>query len=112
MVSTAHAWSTGATSALTGYVLGVLPGAPGYATLTVAPHPGNLAWARGRVPTPHGPVDVSWQRHRCGGFQLQVALPAGVRATLVWGHTRVTAGHRGTYGIGAEGSCAANRGKP
>ena len=111
MVSTAHAWSTGATSALTGYVLGVLPNAPGFARLTVAPHPGNLAWARGRTPTPHGPVDVSWRRQRCGGFRLEVALPAGIRASVVWGHQRLAAARRGTYVLAAAASCAAKPGR-
>jgi hypothetical protein len=82
MTSTAHAWSTGATSALTQYVLGVQPLAPGYARLLVAPHPAGLRWAQGRVPTPNGPVDVSWRAGRCRAFTLRVRLPRGPLALV------------------------------
>ena len=37
-----HGWSSGAAPALTGYVLGVLPASPGFATFTVVPHPAGL----------------------------------------------------------------------
>ena len=53
-------WSTGATGALTQYVLGVRPTSPGYATYVVDPHPGGLAWAEGDVVTPRGLLHVEW----------------------------------------------------
>ncbi|HEY3709825.1 MAG TPA: alpha-L-rhamnosidase C-terminal domain-containing protein, partial [Amycolatopsis sp.] len=57
-------WPAGTTatasSALTNGLLGVTPASPGFATFTVEPHPGPVAWARGQVPTPHGPITVSW----------------------------------------------------
>lgn len=55
-----HGWSSGAAPALTTYVLGVQPTSPGFATFTVTPHPGGLTFARGTVPTPRGPIGVSW----------------------------------------------------
>ena len=55
-------WSSGAAPALTNYVLGVQPTSPGYKTFTVTPHPGNLQWARGVVPSPRGNIVVSWRR--------------------------------------------------
>jgi hypothetical protein len=73
--STAHAWGTGATSALSQYVLGVAPATAGYRTWTVMPHPGDIAWAEGSVPTPHGPIGVSWRRGT-GGSSFRVALTA------------------------------------
>lgn len=33
---------------------------PGYATWSIAPHPGHLAWAAGTVPTPHGDITTHW----------------------------------------------------
>jgi hypothetical protein len=56
-----HGWSSGAAPALTTQVLGVKPVAPGFAKFTVAPHPGDLQWAKGDVPTPHGTLHVSWK---------------------------------------------------
>ena len=56
-----HAWSSGAAPALTADVLGIKPVAPGFSAFTVTPHPGDLQWAQGNVPTPHGTIHVSWK---------------------------------------------------
>jgi alpha-L-rhamnosidase len=40
------------------YTLGVTPAEPGYASARIAPRLGELEWARGAVPTPHGPIAV------------------------------------------------------
>lgn len=58
--SAAHGWSTGVLPALTNYVLGVLPTGPGFRTWSVRPMPGDLEFARGRVSTPNGPLNVRW----------------------------------------------------
>jgi alpha-L-rhamnosidase len=81
-VSLAHAWSTGPTPALSEYVLGIAPTSPGYRTWQVAPETGPLAWARGRAPTPHGPIDVAWTQ-RSGEVTLDVTAPAGTTGTIV-----------------------------
>ncbi len=72
----------GAVVALQEYVLGVQPLEPQYARLRVRPHPGPLRFARGRIPTPRGPLSVAWERDPAGGFRLKVALPAGARTDL------------------------------
>lgn len=56
--SYAHGWSSTPTRDLIVYTLGVSPGEAGYATVRVAPRLGDLDWARGVVPTPHGEVTV------------------------------------------------------
>jgi hypothetical protein len=58
--SYAHGWSTGPVTALSGYVLGIRPTSPGYATWTVEPQPGDLTSAQGQSPTPHGAVVSRW----------------------------------------------------
>lgn len=80
-ISLAHGWSTGPTSALSGYVLGVRPLTAGYASWIVAPQPGDLRWAEGQVPTPHGPIAVRWQRTD-GRFELWVTAPLGTSGTV------------------------------
>jgi hypothetical protein len=69
-------WSSGAAPALTQYVLGVEPTSPGFATFTVTPHPDDLTWAEGDVPTPHGPIHVSWRRFG-DAVLLRVTAPRG-----------------------------------
>jgi alpha-L-rhamnosidase len=78
-----HGWSTAPTSALSGYVLGVQPDTAGYATWLVQPHPGDLAWAEGQVPTPHGTIGVSWAgQSGIKQFSMQVTAPAGTSGTI------------------------------
>ncbi|HEY0792216.1 MAG TPA: alpha-L-rhamnosidase C-terminal domain-containing protein [Chthoniobacterales bacterium] len=79
--SLAHGWSSAPTSALSKYVLGVRPVQPGYQTWLVEPRPGDLSWAAGTVPTPYGPIEVSWQ-NGAQGFRLEVCVPAGTCASV------------------------------
>jgi alpha-L-rhamnosidase len=81
--SLAHGWSTTPVSALSGYVLGVQPDTGGFATWTVAPHPGDLSWAEGAVPTPHGAISVDWSGGAgTGQFVMQVTAPSGTSGTI------------------------------
>jgi hypothetical protein len=66
-----HGWSSGPTVVLQTEILGVTPGKPGWEEVFVAPHPGDLAWARGKVPTPHGTISVEWTT----GFALLIETP-------------------------------------
>ncbi|WP_084578786.1 alpha-L-rhamnosidase C-terminal domain-containing protein [Kutzneria sp. 744] len=107
--SLAHGWSSGPTSALTGYVLGARPVGAGYATWIVQPQPGSLSWTVGQVPTPHGPLAVKWGRASGGEFDVDVTAPDGtsgaiavpasgpntaitVNGTTVWDHGTFSAG--------------------
>jgi alpha-L-rhamnosidase len=53
-----HGWSSTPTKDLVFYTLGVTPAEPGYAAARIAPRLGSLAWAEGKVPTPHGLIRV------------------------------------------------------
>jgi alpha-L-rhamnosidase len=78
-----HGWSTTPTAALSGYVLGIQPDTAGYATWLVQPHPGDLAWAEGQAPTPHGAIAVSWAGEAgVQQFSMQVTAPAGTSGTI------------------------------
>jgi alpha-L-rhamnosidase len=81
--SLAHGWSTTPVSALSGYVLGVQPDTGGFATWTIQPHPGDLSWAEGTVPTPHGAVSVDWgSEGDARQFAMQVTAPSGTSGTI------------------------------
>ena len=79
--SLAHGWASGPTSALSQYALGVRPVGPGYRTFLAEPQPGDLRWAAGTVPTPYGPIAVSWQR-ASRGLRLELWVPEGTRGTV------------------------------
>lgn len=76
-MSAAHGWSTGPTSALTFYLLGIAPDPHGAPTYRIAPHPGGVRYAEGQLTTPGGVVAVSWQDRGRDGFDLTVDAPAG-----------------------------------
>ncbi|MFC1414311.1 alpha-L-rhamnosidase C-terminal domain-containing protein [Streptacidiphilus sp. N1-12] len=76
--SAAHGWSTGVVPALSNDLLGATPTGPGFSTWSVQPHPGSVTWARGQLPTPHGPLQVSWSRGSgAQQFSLTVTAPKG-----------------------------------
>ncbi|WP_240922609.1 alpha-L-rhamnosidase C-terminal domain-containing protein [Oleiagrimonas sp. C23AA] len=80
--SAAHGWSTGVVPLLSNDVLGVTPTGPGFARWTLHPHPGDLKWARGKVPTPHGPIAVHWVQKNAR-LELGVTVPKGTVARVV-----------------------------
>jgi hypothetical protein len=83
-----HAWHT-TLFQLSARVLGVTPLEPGFARVAIDPHPGDLHWARGVVPTPHGEVRVDWEK-KDGRLRLNVSVPPGVKAEVAeqWNLTR------------------------
>lgn len=81
--SMAHGWGTGIVPALTNYVLGVIPQGPGFSVYSIKPMPGDVRWAKGAVPTPNGPIRVSWNSNPGGGqFYLSASAPAGTKGTI------------------------------
>jgi alpha-L-rhamnosidase len=79
--SYSHGWSAGPTYLLPAYVLGVRVLEPGFRRALIEPDPADLAWAQGRVPTPLGPVCVSWTQGP-GTFRMEIELPAGCTALV------------------------------
>jgi hypothetical protein len=87
-------WSSGAAPLLTDYALGVRPTSPGYRTFDVQPHGGDLLWAQGVVPTPHGAIKVGW-RGEAAGLRVEITAPPGTVARVTNGTKNVLVrGHR------------------
>ncbi len=99
--SACHGWSAAPAQALPAFVLGVEPSEAGFRRILVRPQPGGLSWARGAVPTPHGPVKVDWQRSS-DRFRLSCTLPRPGRIEMPRSHQ-----HLARYRLdGAEVSAA------
>lgn len=75
-----HAWGAAPANLLPRWVLGAQPLAPGWSRVLIRPNPGQLQSAAGKIPTPRGPIGVSWQH--AATFKLALTLPAGVAAML------------------------------
>ena len=99
-VSLAHGWSSGPAAWLVENVLGVQPAAPGYDSVDIRPSLLGLRFARGSVPTPHGPIRIDIDA--TAGITLD--LPKGVESAhlLLPGNGRgkdetITMTHSGHY---------------
>jgi hypothetical protein len=62
------------------FVLGVQPHQAGWGQAVIRPCPGGLAAARGKVPTPRGPILIDWTRDTT--FRIAVTLPDGISARV------------------------------
>ena len=61
---------------------GIAPLEPGYAKVLIAPQPGGgLTWARARLETTHGLVEVHW-REAEPDLTIDVTIPAGVTGVV------------------------------
>ena len=75
-----HAWGAAPANLLPRYVLGVQPLAPGWQQARIRPQVGTLTHAEGRVPTPRGPILVSWKKNPA--LKLELTLPGEVTAQI------------------------------
>lgn len=89
-----HGWCSTPLVQMSAHILGVTPTTPGFKRFAVRPHVCDLTWARGKVPTPHGDVEVSW-KWADDKLALDVTVPAGTEAEVILPAKtqRVTAGH-------------------
>jgi len=76
--SLCHGWAAGPTAWLSEHVLGVTPTEPGFRCVQINPCLGDLAWARGAVPTPFGPVMVEHRVREYGAVESEIELPEGM----------------------------------
>jgi len=77
-MSLCHGWSAGPAVWLHTAVLGVCPAEPGFAAITFTPALGDLDWAEGTVPTPHGPIHVTLRRIEDTRLVAGLTVPAAV----------------------------------
>lgn len=77
--SLSHGWSATPIYFYYAYVLGVRPLAPGFREFEASPCAAGLYAASGSVPTPYGPIEVSWSNNADSGAypQPHVSHPAG-----------------------------------
>ncbi len=78
-----HAWQCTPTYQMSARVLGVTPTSPGFKTVLIQPHPCDLTWAKGSVPTPKGPVKVEWKLDG-GKLVISATVPKGCQAKVVF----------------------------
>lgn len=75
--SRCHGWSASPAYDLTTCVLGVRPASPGFERVTIEPYLGPLTRACGRIPTPHGWIEI-----RVDGDEIDIDVPPGITADV------------------------------
>ena len=82
--SRSHGFGSNVLVAIQQAMLGVIPTGPGYASFDVTVPLHALSYAAGRVPTPHGPIDLAWRRPAAASqpFDINVTVPANTEATI------------------------------
>lgn len=76
--SLCHGWASGPTAWLSHHVLGVEILEPGCSKVRITPHLGDLEWAEGTFPTPHGSIHVRHEKQADGSIHTDVTVPEGV----------------------------------
>lgn len=94
--SDSHAWAAHPNYGLLATVLGVRPAEPGFRSVRIAPEPGPLRRAEGRVPHPLGDIEVRLERTGDEGLRAEVTLPVGLTGVFEWGgrEVRLRPGHQ------------------
>jgi len=77
-----HGYSTSPHEQFYTYILGVQPVAAGFKKLVIAPQPGNLQWAKGKVHTPKGVVSINWKTAG-EAFDIDVQMPEDYKYKIV-----------------------------
>jgi alpha-L-rhamnosidase len=78
--SLCHGWSSAPTYFLQAEILGARPLSPGWDDILIEPHPADLTWGRGTIPTPHGTISIEWKNEN--GFTLRIEVPARAMVRL------------------------------
>lgn len=75
-----HAWGAAPANLLPRYVLGAEPLEAGWKRASIRPHTGLLEFAKGKVPTPKGPILIDWKN--ADSFTMTLTLPQGLPAKV------------------------------
>lgn len=75
-----HAWGAAPANLLPRFVLGAEVLEAGWKRALIRPHPGDLDFAKGKIPTPRGPIMVNWKNG--ASFEMDLRIPDGMTARL------------------------------
>ncbi len=79
--SLCHGWASGPTAWLSEHILGIKPLEPGFKTVKIEPHLGDLEWVEGTFPTPYGPIEVKHEMKN-GKVETTYNAPAEIKVIL------------------------------
>lgn len=80
--SLCHGWASGPAPWLQHHVLGVQIAEVGYRAVRVQPSLGDLTWAEGALPTPHGNITVRHEVSAGGTIHSECQAPTGIQILM------------------------------
>jgi alpha-L-rhamnosidase len=82
--SDCHAWSASPVYYFLSLVCGIVPAEPGFKSVRIEPHFGNLQYIEGTVPQPSGAIKVKLQKDSEDHLRGEIVLPENMNGIFVW----------------------------
>ncbi len=82
--SDCHAWSASPLYDFLATICGIMPDAPGFSSVRIAPAPGELKQIAGTMPHPSGTIKVDLTRKGENGISGEVTLPENIKGVFIW----------------------------
>ncbi|NOY48962.1 MAG: alpha-L-rhamnosidase [Chlorobi bacterium] len=82
--SDCHAWSAHPNYDLLATVCGIMPASPGFKTVNIEPHLGDLEFIECRMPHPKGDIFLNLRRRGVNGIKGEIILPEGLSGKFLW----------------------------
>jgi alpha-L-rhamnosidase len=81
-LSWSHAWSASPAHIIPRRIMGIQPAEPGFGKIIIKPQPGDLKWAKMKLPTIHGDILVNLAQDPGSSFELNTTIPANTTAKV------------------------------
>src|SRR6201985_1625632 len=81
-LSWSHAWSASPAHIIPRKIIGIQPAEPGFGKIVIKPQPGNLKWAKMKLPSIHGDILVDLAQDEGNWFNLNTTIPANTTALV------------------------------
>jgi hypothetical protein len=82
--SDCHAWSASPVYYFLSLICGVKTAGPGFDTVSISPHLGNLQWIKSSVPHRLGMIEMSLKKATATGIEGEVVLPSPLTGNFLW----------------------------
>lgn len=81
-ISWSHAWSASPAHIVPRLIMGIQPAEPGFGKIIIKPQPGDLKWAKMKLPTIRGDILADLRQDTGSSFDLNITIPANTTAQV------------------------------
>jgi hypothetical protein len=65
-------------------IAGIEPASPGFKTVKIEPHLGELKFIEGKMPHPAGTISFNLKQKGEKGIEGEITLPENLKGTFIW----------------------------